>query len=83
MFGDKAKRDLKAINPLLQLTLEAYKNVQTLDNDALRAKTNEFKARIAEHIEDEAKQIEALRAEIEANPDLEADAKEKNLFADR
>ncbi len=57
--------------------MKLIKNVQTLDNDALRAKTNEFKARIAEHIEDEAKQIEALRAEIEANPDLEADAKEK------
>lgn len=77
MFGDKAKRDLKAINPLLQLTLEAYKKVQTLDNDALRAKTSEFKASIAEHIAEEAKQIDALRAEIEANPDLEADAKEK------
>ncbi len=77
MFGDKAKRDLKAINPLLQLTLEAYKKVQTLDNDALRAKTNEFKALITANIAEEAKQIEDLKAEIDANPDLEADAKEK------
>ncbi len=77
MFGDKAKRDLKALNPLLQLTLEAYKKVQTLDNDALRAKTNEFKAQINSNIAEEAKQIEDLKAEIDANPDLEADAKEK------
>lgn len=77
MFGDKAKRDLKAINPLLQLTLEAYKKVQTLDNDALRAKTNEFKALITANIAEEAKQIVDLKAEIDANPDLEADAKEK------
>jgi preprotein translocase subunit SecA len=77
MFGDKAKRDLKALNPLLQLTLEAYKKVQTLDNDALRAKTNEFKAQINSNIAEEAKQIEDLKAEIDADPDLEADAKEK------
>jgi preprotein translocase subunit SecA len=77
MFGDKAKRDLKAINPLLQLTLEAYKNVQVMDNDALRSKTNEFKAIIAANIAEEKNQIEALRAEIEANPDMEPDAKEK------
>jgi preprotein translocase subunit SecA len=77
MFGDKARRDLKAINPLLQLTLEAYKKIQTLDNDALRSKTNEFKAMIEENIAEEAKQIEDLKAEIEANPDLDADAKEK------
>ncbi len=77
LFGDKSKRDLKAITPLLQLTLEAYKKVQSLDNDALRAKTQEFKEKIKLYIADESQQIEALKAQIEANPDMEADQKEK------
>jgi len=48
-----------------------------LDNDALRAKTNEFKAFLKNRIETEQNEIQALAAELDANPDMSAEEKEK------
>ena len=47
IFGDKSQRDLKEIQPVLAACLQAYETVKTLDNDGLRAKTAEFRKRIA------------------------------------
>lgn len=77
LLGDKSKRDLKAINPILQQTLEAYKHIQTLDNDALRQKTQEFRERIQNNIQDETDEISQIKASIESQPDMEPDEKEK------
>lgn len=76
-LGDKASRDLKAIHPLLQKTLTANEAVKLLDNDALRAKTQEFKSYLRESIAAEQLEVQNLNAEIDANPDLSADEKEK------
>ncbi|MBU1009658.1 MAG: preprotein translocase subunit SecA, partial [Bacteroidetes bacterium] len=76
-LGDKASRDLKAINPLLQKTLAAYPKISQLDNDALRAKTQEFKQRIKDHVAAEQQESDELKAQLEANPDLSAEEKEK------
>ncbi len=80
IFGDKARRDMKAIDPMLQRTLQAYTEIQKLDTDALRAKTNEFRERIRDHIAAETEQINALRADLDNNPDIEADEKEKSYL---
>lgn len=77
IFGDKARRDMKAIDPMLQRTLQAYTEIQKLDTDALRAKTNEFRDRIREHIASETEQIKKLKAELDNSPDVETDEKEK------
>lgn len=80
IFGDKARRDMKAIDPMLQRTLQAYTEIQKLDTDALRAKTNEFRKRIKEHIAAETEQIKKLKAELDSNPDVETDEKEKSYL---
>ena len=49
-LGDKATRDLKALNPIVKQIHEAYKNISLLSNDELRAKTDEFKGRIAQNV---------------------------------
>lgn len=77
LFGDKATRDLKAINPLLQKTLKTYETFRKLSNDELRAKTNEFRKRIQENIAPELEEIKQLHAQIDENHDLEPDEKEK------
>ena len=59
-LGDKATRDLKTINPIIKQIDEAYKNISGLSNDELRSKTAEFKARIAQNIIEEKKEIESL-----------------------
>ena len=43
LFGDKASRDNKALEPILQKTLKAYEDIVKLDIDSLRHKTQEFK----------------------------------------
>jgi len=65
MLGDKATRDLKAVKPLLDKTLAAYKIIEQLDNDSLRAKTNEFKQKIKDSIAPEVQEIEYLKQQIE------------------
>ncbi|NOU48548.1 MAG: preprotein translocase subunit SecA [Bacteroidales bacterium] len=77
LFGDKASRDMKAILPTLQKTLAAYESIKALDNDALRAKTNEFKDRIAANIEAENNEIASLKLRIDTDIDMPADEKEK------
>ncbi|MBS4059903.1 MAG: preprotein translocase subunit SecA, partial [Bacteroidetes bacterium] len=77
LFGDKATRDLKAINPLLQKTLKTYETVRKLSNDELRAKTIEFRKRIQENIAPEFEELKQLHAQIDENHDLEPDEKEK------
>lgn len=77
LFGDKSSRDLKAIQPILQQTLQAYEKIRQLPVDALRAKTSEFKALIRERIAPEEAEIAQLRQQIEEQFDLEATEKEK------
>jgi len=77
LFGDKASRDMKVILPTLQRTLAAYESIKQLDVDALRAKTNEFKERIATNIVAENNEIAALKQQIEAGNEMPADEKEQ------
>ena len=75
LFGDKSTRDNKALQPLLQKTLDAYESIKNLDIDSLRHKTVEFKEYIRNYVaEDEAK-IAELKANVEANPDMDLEKK--------
>lgn len=77
IMGDKSTRDMKAIDPILQKILVAYESIKELSNDDLRAKTAEFKQRIADYIAPEEKEIAELRSSIESEVDLDAEKKEK------
>ena len=46
IFGNKSTRDMKEIQPWVEKIKAAYPEVAKLDNDALRAKTEELKAYI-------------------------------------
>ncbi len=76
LFGDKSDRDVKEINPLVELTKQAYATLQTLSNDALRAKTAELKARIREAAAPQEAEIATLQRSVDENPDMEPTAKE-------
>ena len=77
LLGSKSDRDIKSINPILNDVLKAYETIKTLSNDELRAKTVEFKKRIAEHIAEDEKAIEAYRSQISDDQGLDVDEKEK------
>lgn len=43
IFGNKSTRDMKEIKPWVEKIKAAYLEIEKLDNDALRAKTEELK----------------------------------------
>ena len=77
LFGDKASRDNKALQPILQKTLKAYEDIVKLDIDSLRHKTQEFKEYIKSKTAAEVAEIAELKAKVEANFDMDPDEKEK------
>jgi len=76
LFGNKSQRDLKVIKPFLDATLAVYPAIQALSNDALRAKTIEFKERIAKAVEQEESELARLHTRIEEEYDMPVDEKE-------
>ena len=77
LFGDKASRDNKALQPILQKTLTAYEEIVKLDIDSIRHKTVEFKEYIQKQTATEVAEIAELKARVDANPDMDPDEKEK------
>ena len=77
LFGDKASRDNKALQPILQKTLAAYDEIVKLDIDSIRHKTVEFQEYIKNKTAEEVAQIDELKARVDANPDMDPDEKEK------
>ncbi len=75
IFGNKSTRDNKALQPLLQKTLEAYERIKDLDIDSLRHKTVEFKEYIQNHIAGEQAKIDELKAKVENNADMDLEDK--------
>lgn len=75
IFGNKSTRDNKALQPLLQKTLEAYERIKDLDIDSLRHKTVEFKEYIQNHIAEEQAKIDELKAKVEGNVDMDLEDK--------
>ena len=66
MFGgSKSEKDIKTIVPFVATINNYYREYQSLDNDALRAKTNEFKQRIREHLADIDTRISSLSKQAE------------------
>ena len=70
VFGDKASRDLKEMQPYAEQVKAEYPKLQQLSNDELRAKTAEFKQRIAAKIAGEQGRIDTLRQETENDPTM-------------
>jgi len=48
LFGTKSERDLKKLTPLVSLINDFEPRIQPLSNDALRAKTAEFKEKLSQ-----------------------------------
>ena len=65
IFGNKAQRDMKAIQPLVNQVKALYPEIQALSNDELRAKTLEIKKQVQDAPADLRRQIADLKAKIE------------------
>ena len=77
IFGNKASRDMKEIQPWVEKVKAAYPKISALSNDELRAASAALKAKIQGTVTEERARIEALKESIE-NTELE---KREAIFA--
>ncbi|MBE6283865.1 MAG: preprotein translocase subunit SecA [Mediterranea massiliensis] len=77
IFGNKSSRDMKEIKPWVEKVKAVYPEVAKLDNDGLRAKTEELKAYIRNSATQQREKVEKLKASVEET-ELE---KREELFA--
>ena len=69
--GDKSKKDIKEIQPIVDQILKIEPTLFNLSHDELRAKTTEFKTKITAGTAAINKEISALEADIEATTDID------------
>ena len=65
LFGNKNTRDMREIQPWVEKIKKAYPAIEKLDNDELRAKTQELKERIKQSAVEENARIAELKAKVE------------------
>ena len=74
IFGNKAQRDLKEINPFVDKIKAVYNEIAGLSNDELRNHTELLKKRIQDYVSTEVNRVAELKASIE---ETEIDLREK------
>ena len=68
LFGDKSTRDMKLIQPFVEKIKAAASEVEHLDNDQLRAKTQELREKVQSSADDLKQKIADLKAKIQDTP---------------
>jgi len=79
MGGTKQDKDVKASAPLVTKINEEFVKLEQISNDALRAKTEEFKKRIAEYVSD----YDSNMAELKAKANEEDDTLQKEKYLNK
>ncbi|MDH3698045.1 MAG: preprotein translocase subunit SecA [Flavobacteriaceae bacterium] len=69
--GDKAKKDVKALQPMVAKIRSFDAALEALSHDELRQKTFDFKARIEKDREPIMQQIQALQSEVDTSEDVD------------
>jgi len=75
IFGNKSDRDIKSVLPLVTQISAEFAKLSRLTNDELRAKTTEFKSRIAEYLKSTDDEMAALRQQAEQVSEVEVELK--------
>ncbi len=75
VFGSKADRDRKAIQPYVDKILAVYPDIDALSHDELRARVDSLRQRIADHRRETFLQILELKEKLE-DPNLPIEEKE-------
>ena len=68
LFGDKSSRDMKKIQPFVELVKAASPKIEALDNNALRARTQEIRQQVQAAAKAQKEEVEKLKATIEDTP---------------
>lgn len=70
LFGTKYDKDKSLYQPIVELVHEAEEHLANLSHDDLRNRTNEFKARIADHLAGIDADIKSIKEEADTTEDF-------------
>ena len=76
--GDKSKKDLKLINPIIDKIHSFHQELSNYSNDELRAETINFKTKIHDATSNLHNEIDKIKSEIENQTDI---IKKESLFS--
>ena len=76
VFGDKHQRDLKEVMPLVEEIKAAHAKLKNSSNNELRDRSTALKARIADATRANDERVAQLRAEIEADAQMDIHERE-------
>ena len=65
IFGNKAQRDMREIQPVVDQIKQVYPQIDALSNDDLRKRSQALMQRISDAVKDKKQQIADLKASIE------------------
>ncbi|MBO7247874.1 MAG: preprotein translocase subunit SecA, partial [Bacteroidaceae bacterium] len=65
LFGNKATRDMKEIQPWVEKVKKAYSQYDSFSNDELREKIQEIRNKVQDFVIPEQERINALKAKVE------------------
>ncbi len=77
VFGTKSEKDLKELYPFVHKVNDAWQKINGVNNDQLRAKTQEFKEFLNTQLKEIDTQISDIRTTIDKQSDLSVTEKEK------
>ncbi|MBU6158968.1 MAG: preprotein translocase subunit SecA [Bacteroidetes bacterium] len=75
--GSKSEKDVQKIMPVIEKTHQHYATLEHLSNDALRAKTSEFKGRIQDRLSSVNDTIQSLQQQADALSEAEIHEKDR------
>ena len=68
LFGNKAQKDMRAIQPIVDQIKEQYERIDALSNDELRARSWALMDKLQAAVKDKKAQISNLKSQIETTP---------------
>ena len=77
-FGNKSDRDIREVNPFIDLIKNEYGSIVNLSNDQLRERSEQVRKEIRDFIKEEADRIEYLK--IKAELDETAVDEKENIY---
>jgi preprotein translocase subunit SecA len=72
LFGNKKEKDVKELQPYVTKVLAEYVKLRNISDDDLRARSDDFRQRIKNHIKDVTAEIAAKKKQAESTEDLMA-----------
>jgi len=74
VFGDKHEKGIKDLWPIVEEINEEYEKIKDLPDEQLKAKTAEFKEKIAQHTEETRKKIDELKTKLQSDEEFDRHA---------